>query len=323
MTVCIAALCRWNYSSGDKPDDWGVVAITASDRMITFGDVQYEPNQTKVANFSRNVMLLISGDYALHSEAIKTTMKDLAGRQNVLPRDVALMYGRAMQAIKRRHAEDIYLAPIGLNTDTLFAQQKEMSDSLTSALINQLQDYRGEEVEALVVGVEPMGAAIFHVDTRGTVTCADDVGFAAIGSGAWHARSQLMQVGYTNSALYFNALAAIFAAKKAADVSPGVGAKTDIHIVFRDNVERLEQGTYEKLHAVYDEYVSGRAEIAQKAVNSLISYVVERGKKPDHEQGKEQPGKDTQADGGASEDATETARTNESWEGEGNQRAAE
>lgn len=140
VTVCIAALCRWNYSSGDKPDDWGVVAITASDRMITFGDVQYEPNQTKVANFSRNVMLLISGDYALHSEAIKTTMKDLAGRQNVLPRDVALMYGRAMQAIKRRHAEDIYLAPIGLNTDTLFAQQKEMSDSLTSALINQLQD---------------------------------------------------------------------------------------------------------------------------------------------------------------------------------------
>ena len=144
---------------------------------------------------------------------------------------------------KRRHAEDIYLAPLGLNTDLLSAQQKEMSDSLVSALVTQMQEYRGEQIEALIVGTENGHATIYHVDTRGTATCADDVGFAAIGIGAWHARSQLMQTRYTNAALYYPALAAVYAAKKAADISPGVGTTTDIHIAFRDQTERLLEGT--------------------------------------------------------------------------------
>jgi hypothetical protein len=224
---------------------------------------------------------------------------------------VALVYGRAIQAIKRRHAEDIYLAPLGLNTDLLSAQQKEMSDSLMSALVSQMQEYRGEDIEALVVGVDRGNATIHHVDARGSVTCADDVGFAAIGIGAWHARSQLMQNGYTGTWLYFPALAAIFAAKKAADVSPGVGSTTDIHIAFRDQTERLEPKTAAKVVELYDKFVADRTQLAQKAVNSLIEFVIEQGANK-NEQGKGQPaGRDAQADAGVAADAAEATQRNE------------
>jgi 20S proteasome alpha/beta subunit len=305
VTVCIAALCKWNYAPKDKPEDWGMVAITASDRMITFGDVQYEPNQTKVAQMTKQTMLLISGDYALHSEAIRNAQRELMNRQNASPRDVALIYGRQMQAIKRRHAEDIYLAPLGLNTDLLAAQQKEMSDGLVSALVAQMQEYRGEEVDALIVGIENGHATIYHVDTRGTATCADDVGFAAIGIGAWHARSQLMQARYTNAALYYPALAAVYAAKKAADISPGVGTTTDIHIAFRGQTERLLPDTLQKLVELYDKYVVDRSALGAGAVESLINFVIEQDKKRDDETEKNQSGGDAKADARTSPAAAE------------------
>jgi 20S proteasome alpha/beta subunit len=318
VTVCIAALCKWNYAPKDKPEDWGTVAITASDRMITFGDVQYEPNQTKVAQMTRQTMLLISGDYALHSEAIRNAQRELVNRHNASPRDVALIYGRQMQTIKRRHAEDIYLAPLGLNTDLLNAQQKEMSDSLVSALVTQMQKYPGEEVDALIVGIEDGRATIYHVDTRGTATCADDVGFAAIGIGAWHARSQLMQARYTNGALYYPALAAVYAAKKAADISPGVGTTTDIHIAFRDQTERLLPETLQKLVELYDKFVIDRSALGAGAVDSLITFVIEQDKKRDDRRENNLSGGDVQANERAPSDAAETPRENETGEDEGN-----
>jgi 20S proteasome alpha/beta subunit len=314
VTVCIAALCRWNYVPKGKKDDWGKVAITASDRMITFGDVQYEPNQTKVAQMTKKTALLIAGDYALHSEAIRNTVRDIGGREDVTPRDVALMYGRAIQNIKRRHAEDMYLAPLGLNTDLLMAQQTEMSDSLVSALVSQMQEYRGDEVEALIVGMEDGRATIYHVDSRGTATCADDVGFAAIGAGAWHARSALMQSRYTNNFFYYPALAAVYAAKKAADISPGVGSTTDIHIAFREQTERLLPRTYDKLAELYDKYIVDREKLSQEAVSSLLNFIIKQGSTTD-EQGKTQPaGGDAPTNESANDPTSETPRGNEAGE---------
>jgi hypothetical protein len=72
------------------------------------------------------------------------------------------------------------------------------------------------------------------VDTGGSVNCCDDVGFAAIGIGAWHAKSRLMQGGYINNMFFAPALAVLYAAKKAAEIAPGVGRATDIQIVLRE-----------------------------------------------------------------------------------------
>ncbi len=315
MTVCIAALATWNYAKPGDPDDWGFVGITVSDRMITFGDVQYEPAQMKAAGMGNQAILLIAGDYSLHSEAIKTVQKEV--RPNTTPHNIALMYGRAMQAIKRRHAEGIVLAPLGLNTDLLNAQQNEMSDATVDRLISQMQSYEGESVEALIVGIEdnPHGkkdAAIYHIDTRGSVSCADDVGFASIGSGAWHANAQLMQAGYTKRTLYFSGLAIAFAAKKAADIAPGVGDKfTDVNVIFRTGPEPLIQYQRDKLEEIYKDFIEKRAELARLSVKELTDCVIEYGKVKENEQTQGQPRGDAQSNESAVKPSAEAPRGNE------------
>jgi 20S proteasome alpha/beta subunit len=79
---------------------------------------------------------------------------------------------------------------------------------------------------------------IYAIDKNGMIACWDDVGFAAIGSGAWHAKSLLMQAGYVNKAIFAPALALTFAAKKASEIALGVGKETDIKIVSACRMER-------------------------------------------------------------------------------------
>jgi hypothetical protein len=152
------------------------------------------------------------------------------------PNNVATIYSQELQNIKRAEAEALFLAPVGLNTDTFLAQQRDMSDSFVSVLREQLQSHKGEEAEALIIGFETIRGKqvprLFSVNEQGIVRCYDDVGFAAIGSGSSHALSRLMQVGYSSNVPYVQGLAAAFAAKKAAEIAPGVGKRTDVRLIF-------------------------------------------------------------------------------------------
>jgi 20S proteasome alpha/beta subunit len=192
----------------------GVAAIVACDRMITAGDIQYEPQQTKFAIMTPRILVSIAGDYSIHSEALLETRKQIGINANIHPQSVAILYGKAIQAIKRRQAEDLHLAPLGMNTDTFLAQQRELLDSVANRLTDQLQNFEGQEVEALVVGSDGHDVLLYSVDTKGMIYYLNDVGFGAIGMGAWHAKSRLMQNGYVNTAVYAQALAAAYAAKK-------------------------------------------------------------------------------------------------------------
>ena len=205
--------------------------------MITAGDVQYEPRQTKYARITPKILIVIAGDYSMHSQGIKKTMAHFRLSASATPEDVAIYYGRSIQALKLKEAEDFFLAPLGLNSDSFLAQQKDMAPHFVSLLTEQMQGYRGEEAEALVVGSCNGLIDIYGVDTKGVIACYNDVGFAAIGSGAWHAKSRLMQAGYVNTTTFAGALSFTYAAKKASEISPGVGPNTDIMLVFRDNYE--------------------------------------------------------------------------------------
>jgi hypothetical protein len=194
-------------------------------------------------------------------------------QRNTAPQDVALIYGQAMQAVRRRRAEDIYLAPLGLNTDTFLAQQREFSEGFADQITHQMQSYRDDQVEALVLANDADDAHIYSLDERGVVSCLDDVRFAAIGSGSWHAKSRLMQWGYVNSTLFVPALAASFAAKKAAEVAPGVGAATDIYVLFKTGAEPLRPDVAVQLPELYERYKAGRAQLEAQIVHDLDEFV--------------------------------------------------
>jgi len=302
-------LFRWNYGTLETPQH-GIAAVVASDRKITYGDIEYEPPQLKLAFFPHAV-ILIAGDFSLHSEALRAVQKNV--RQDSKPENIALRYGQAIQAVKRRHAEDIYLAPIGLNTDTFLSQQKELSVEFVDRITSQLQKYEGDDVEALVVGSDGENAHVHTVDTRGKVGSADDIGFAAIGVGAWHAKSLFMQNGYSNVAIYAHALAITYAAKRAAEIAPGVGkTATDMYLITKDVIEPVRPDVMGKLPELYETFYRKRQEFAQEIVDGLAEFIARPAQKQESsDEGIGDPTKNSPPDGSASSSTTEAPQQNE------------
>jgi len=311
VTVCVATLFRWNYAKAGSPPEFQICAIVASDRMITAGDVKYEPSQLKIAMMTSRTMVLVAGDYAVHSQAIQDTRRVIQGARDQSPENIAKLYGKSIQTIKQRRAEDLYLTPLGMNSDTFIAQQKDMADSFIDRITNQLQSYEGEAVEALVVGSDTKDVHLYLVDSRGISHCMDDVGFAAIGIGGWHARSRFMQAGYTNQSMFAQALAVTFAAKRAADIAPGVGEFTDVYLVMKDNYFPLWENVNKKLHDLYKSASDGITQIVVDSISSLDAYIVTPEAYQSNEQQPKTPVTDSQSNEGAASPTAEAARKDE------------
>jgi 20S proteasome alpha/beta subunit len=311
VTVCIAALMRWNYAVPGAAPNWGNAAIVLSDRMITVGDTQFEPSRQKVAQITDSIALVIAGDYSLHSEAVKRTINHFRARQSASPLDVSVYYGRVIQQLKLKEAEDIFLAPLGLNSDSFLAQQKDMAPHFVSHLTEQLQGYRAEEdVEALVTGGHEARMHMYFIDGRGSVSCLDDLGFGAIGSGSWHARSRLMQVGYSADASFPAAIGLTFAAKRAAEIAPGVGASyTDIHLIFWDKIERLVPDVAAKVDELFKKFKPKADALGMEYIAELNDYIASTPRGADGLP--KIPGGSAQADGSVDTSATKAPSKDE------------
>ena len=306
MTVCVATLFQWNEAPAGHEPILITSGIIASDRMLTAGDVQYEPAKLKLAQMTPRVITAVAGDYPLHSQTIIDARKLIQNSSDKSPENVARMYGKAIQRIKQREAEDLYLSPLGMNSDTFIAQQKEMSDNFVERITNQLQSYPGEDVEALVIGSDGDRIHLYMVDTKGIAHCMDDVGFAAVGIGAWHAKSRLMQIGYANNTNLAPALAATYAAKKSAEIAPGVGQKhTDLWLILKDTIFPLWDDVAGPLRSLYDQFEKDREALITATVEKLQEALNELGRKARETSGNAPP------NGSAGSPAAEAPRKDE------------
>jgi hypothetical protein len=164
------------------------------------------------------------------------------------------------------------------------------------------------------------------VDSRGREYCMDDAGFAAIGIGAWHAKSRLMSVGYINARSLSPSLTALYAAKKAAELAPGVGVATDIRIVLKDGYFDLWDNVGNELVSLYDKYNGQANSLGDQMIQELQAYLdgPQQTNQSADGQGQGPFSPNAQADGTTSADASETPRGNESGEKtKANQQAAE
>ena len=135
-----------------------------------------------------------------------------------------------------------------------------------------MQNHRHPETEAIIVAADNMASHIYVVDQECPVSCYDDVGFAAIGLGAWHAKSQLMRVGYTNSWNFTPALAIIYAAKKQGEIAPGVEKETDLFITTKHSCMPVLTELKEAIKTLYDEYETERIKLADRQLTKLNNH---------------------------------------------------
>jgi hypothetical protein len=77
------------------------------------------------------------------------------------------------------------------------------------------------------------------------------------------------------------ALAAAFTARKSAEVAPGVGTTTDIHILTKDGHFRLWPDVQKKVHDLYEECRRNRSCLAEAAVLELDGFMGKQRPEPE------------------------------------------
>jgi hypothetical protein len=81
VTVCIAARAKMiptASSAVGQPDD---VIVAAADRMLTSGDVQFEPSAgTKIFSLTNSIFMMTAGDAALQAEITGMVSREIVGR---------------------------------------------------------------------------------------------------------------------------------------------------------------------------------------------------------------------------------------------------
>ena len=299
MTVCIAAICNFKNT-----------ILGACDRMMTSGDIEFEPNlptvdqsppvnlwdtaNPKIYVATTSILFMTAGDSALQTEIMADVISSMQGLLKLEPdkwvdvKDAAGSYLEAYNKAKSARVEKQILIPLGLNSDTFISRQSEMHADFildTTRRIHRCEDEFKDVhgVETIVTGIDNSGAHIYEVckSTGGDhVRCCDSVGFAAVGIGRRHAESQFMMAGHNPHSHRDETLLLTYMAKKRSEVAPGVGRGTDMFVIgpslgslaMMDNIADIDM---KQIKAIYEEMEQEQAKKFQAAKEKTKAYMAE------------------------------------------------
>jgi hypothetical protein len=271
VTVCVAAIC------GN-----GSLLVGAADRMLTAGDVQFEPQQSKLMPVTSSIVAMIAGDAAMQIEILMDVRHDVQRRVEAEPqnwwtvRDVADLYAGYYSQARLRRAEASLLAPLGLDRTTFIQRQRELAPELARQIATELINFEPPRVSVIFAGIDPTGAHLYVAGNSG-VTCQDGVAFASIGAGYWHADSQFMFAGHTRQRGLPETLLLTYSAKKRAEVAPGVGEGTDMFLLGEQLGSYTAIGPHvlDKLDEIYRANLKRVDVSTRRAEKEAIRYVEE------------------------------------------------
>lgn len=265
MTVCIVAVCRTNGQQ---------MIIGASDRMITAGDIEFEPPLTKIFALTRSCVALVSGDADSYSAICHSTRDEIMRHTLTDIGEISDLFAKQFAAFRSKQAEQAVLAPLGLDLKSFIDRQREMTSEFTNRIADELYGKK-VGVDAIVAGVDATGAHIYVVNDPGHAMRNDDIGFAAIGWGQPHAESQFMFMRYSNWWNWARAMLLTYIAKKRAEVAPGVGSETDMFSIGPglDGYSLFGEEPVKELDKIYKEARADQDEIGEKAFGKAEEYV--------------------------------------------------
>lgn len=266
MTICIACVAE----ALSEP-----LVLVAADRLLTAGDIEYEPIQSKIFPLAGTVVALTAGDMTSQSVICRRTRLEVYGQDRSV-REIADAYARQHAQLRLEKNVDRFLTPVGLALADFHAmlgqeQVPEFADELGRRMYGN-----GLEAEAIIAGVDNLGAHIYVISDPGTVQSLDDVGFASIGGGAWHAQSQFMTAGYSRAWPLSYSLFLTFLAKRRAEIAPGVGSEIDMCLLSRAALVQLPvDPVLHRMLATYQEYVVQEARAMVEAYTDVGKLVTE------------------------------------------------
>lgn len=267
MTVCVAAIFE------------GFGIIGASDRMLTAGDVEFEPPVPKLRFWTSSIASLIAGDANIQGEIGESVNRLIQKRLEERPeewisvKDVALFYKQECDRIMRSQAERRILAPLGLTCEEFLTRQNSFSPAFTTNITQEMLNFSGPSIETIIAGIDSEGPHIYTVDNN-SVQSHFTVGFAAIGSGSNHANSQMMAFKHTFRHSLADTLRGVFFSKKRAEIAPGVGFETDMFVITGlGGLSMLADNVQEELEKRYAEEKRRQTKVADNTRTKINQFV--------------------------------------------------
>jgi 20S proteasome alpha/beta subunit len=248
MTVCIGALC-----------DTGRAVVVASDCQVTLGAaLEIEHPAGKINPLVPGILVMTSGDRVLGAEVIEKARERLASWKGTLTvRAAAETLCTTFKQKHRERVESVVLVPRGYTFDSFHkSAAQQMSKDLFEGISKQIFDFGLNAVEFLVCGIDASGAHLFRVFYTGLnggdwMQWLDSLTYYAIGGGQGAAVARLAIERQGSALSIQQTLFNVFAAKKTAEIAPGVGRETDVVIVTAGGAIELSPEQMRKLERVW------------------------------------------------------------------------
>ena len=258
MTLCMAAIC----SDGTA----GPLAVIAADGMVTLGGfIEFEHTVPKIAQPSPFSVAMVAGDTLLGTRLARGVAGEFAGAAPNTS-EVAGRLAQRYVEMRRAELEHQILSLRGLDLQTYYGNHQGLNGNITAMLDNQMSQFN-LGIELLVAGVDSGGAHIFSIENPGHPERQHDViGYAAIGSGGIHAVQAMIGFRHSPVTPLKETVFQVYAAKRRAEVAPGVGLDTDMAIISRNGTTILDELTLTKLKDMYTQY----GEITETALKTEL-----------------------------------------------------
>lgn len=219
MTVCIAALAE----DGKK-------CVLVSDQMITvhfpIGYEHENESVSKIIKFNHQAYVLIAGD-VLFANSVVRAVKENRQSVNLLEESLFELIKREYQQLRLKKVEELYLKPKGLTLKQYYQMQNSLNQNIVMRFDSQAERYN-PQTSFIVVQKMSECYDIHIVDNPGMDYCFSPLGYVAIGSGAPHAKYEMIESNYSKAMSVEDVQKLVKKAKKRSEVAPGVGKETKL-----------------------------------------------------------------------------------------------
>jgi hypothetical protein len=217
--------------------------------MLSAPDIKFEPPQQKIFGFHERAVALVAGDPYAQISICNETLRAHQAKPRQSIKALAELYADAFSAHRRQIAEARYLKPLGLDANSLMDRSPDFKSENVARLQHDMQR-EVLEAETIIAGIDDTGPHLFVVTDPGVVACMDSVAFASIGTGKSHADSYFMMAHHTRNTLFHKALLDTYVAKRRSEVSPTVGATTDLFYIGPSGFQSMEQKVHSELEGI-------------------------------------------------------------------------
>lgn len=262
MTICIATICDNNSK-----------VIVASDKMITVGGLsqEFEHETPKMNKITKTCMAVSAGHALRPNELFRFVKTDLQKRDNLSVFEIVQSVKMGFLELRKKTIEEEFFKIRGLTINDFYGKcSNTIHPQIAMLLDDKVQNY-DLELEFLVCGVDEEGGHIFHINDPGTSDCFNSLGFCAIGSGTPHSLSTFIANNFNENIPLKKALYITYEAKKRAEKAPGVGSKTDMWIIDKENIKKISDSVLNNLESLYQ----SKLELEQNEVVNIQKMIDE------------------------------------------------